>query len=140
MGKPGLIVVLIVLIAVCHADWSRETIGLYSRYYEVKVGNGRNDSIQRVYCCCYNGHVVEWSYDGNDWTMVDCGATPPSADNRLISLWIGDGRGDGTNRLYSASADGNVYEFSFEDGAWVMTTVRNRTIPLTESTERFSNV
>ncbi|MGB7056012.1 MAG: T9SS type A sorting domain-containing protein [bacterium] len=127
MGKRGvingLLLTFILLPIICYADWTQNTIGPYSRYYEVKVGDGRNDGVQRLYCCCYNGHVVEWSYGGNNWTMVDCGAAPQSADNRLISLWIGDGRGDGVHRIYSACADGNIYEFSYEGGIWVMSTV-----------------
>ncbi len=127
MGKHGSILKFLLpaifLAAFCHADWTQDIIGPYSRYYEVKVGGGRNDGVMRLYCCCYNGHVVEWSYDGNDWVMVDCGAAPQSADNRLISLWIGDGRGDGVQRVYSACADGNIYEFSYEDGTWVMSTL-----------------
>lgn len=115
-----LLFIIMFLPIVNYADWIQNTIGTYSRYYEVKVGDGRNEGIQRLYCCCYNGHVVEWSYDGNDWTMVDCGSAPPGADYRLISLWIGNGRGDGLNRLYSACADGNIYEFSYENGNWVM--------------------
>jgi hypothetical protein len=127
MRKNGSIIKFLLfvffLVALCYADWTRDTIGTYSRYYEAKIGDGRNDGVQRLYCCCYNGHVVEWSYDGNDWTMVDCGTSPPSADNRLISMWIGDGRGDGLNRLYSACADGNIYEFSYEGGVWVMSSI-----------------
>lgn len=111
--------VVIANTGVCWADWTRDTVGIYAHYYEVKVADGRNDGSQRVYCCCYNGHVVEWSFDGSDWTMVDCGAAPPGPDNRLISMWIGDGRGDGLNRLYSACANGYVYEFSYS-GAWIM--------------------
>jgi len=119
----GLLLAFIVLAGICHADWTEETIGPYSRYYEVKIGDGRNDGIHRVYCCCYNGHVVEWSYEGNDWTMVDCGSAPPGADYRLISLWIGNGRGDGLNRVYSACANGHIYEFSYDNGNWVMTSL-----------------
>ncbi len=114
------ILVAIANTSVCWADWTRDTVGLYARYYEVKVADGRNDGIQRVYCCCYNGHVVEWSYNGNDWSMVDCGSAPSGPDNRLISIWIGDGRGDGLNRVYSACANGYVYEFSYNGGSWVM--------------------
>ncbi|UCF70736.1 MAG: hypothetical protein JSW49_00205 [candidate division WOR-3 bacterium] len=117
------LLLLMVIVTVGHADWKRDTVGLYSRYYEVKVGDGRNDGVQRVYCCCYNGHVVEWSFDGYDWTMVDCGSVPLSADYRLISLRIGDGRGDGLNRIYSACADGNIYEFSYDGGVWSLDTV-----------------
>jgi hypothetical protein len=119
----GLLLVFLFLPIAGYADWTQSTIGPYSRYYEVKVGDGRNDGVERLYCCCYNGHIVEWSYGGNDWTMVDCGTAPPSADNRLISLWIGDGRRDGSNRIYSACADGNIYEFSYEGGIWVMSTL-----------------
>jgi hypothetical protein len=114
------ILVVISMTSISWAEWTRDTVGLYTRYYEVKVADGRNDNVQRVYCCCYNGHVVEWSFDGSDWTMVDCGTAPPGPDNRLISMWIGDGRGDGLNRLYSACANGSVYEFSYSGGAWIM--------------------
>ena len=127
MGKRGaingLLLTFVFLPIICYADWTQNTIGPYSRYYEVKVGDGRNDGVQRLYCCCYNGHVVEWSFDGNAWAMVDCGSAPPGADYRLISLWIGDGRGDGLHRIYSACADGNIYEFSYEGSTWVMSTV-----------------
>jgi hypothetical protein len=111
---------LVLLAGFCHADWTRDTVGLYARFYEVKVGEGRNDGVERIYCCCYNGHVVEWTFDGSNWSMEDCGAAPSGADNRLISLWIGDGRGDGVNRIYSACANGNVYEFSWSSVLWVM--------------------
>ncbi|MDH4211116.1 MAG: T9SS type A sorting domain-containing protein [candidate division WOR-3 bacterium] len=115
-----LLVTMLLLAAFCHADWTRDTVGIYTRYYEVKVGDGRNDNVERIYCCCYNGHVVEWSFEGNDWVMVDCGSVPPSADYRLISLCIGDGRRDGINRIYSACADGYIYEFSYDSGMWFM--------------------
>lgn len=110
----------VVMATVAHGDWMRDTVGLYSRYYEVKIGDGRNDGVQRVYCCCYNGHVVEWTFNGTDWEMIDCGSVPLSADYRLISLCIGDGRRDGINRIYSACADGYVYEFSYDGGGWSM--------------------
>ena len=115
-----LLLLAIFLAAICHGDWMRDTVGIYSRYYEVKIGDGRNDGVQRVYCCCYNGHVVEWTFNGNDWEMIDCGSVPLSADYRLISLCIGDGRRDGINRIYSACADGYVYEFSYDSGMWSM--------------------
>ncbi len=103
-------------------DWRKELIGPYSGsyYYEVKVGDGRNDGIQRVYCACWNGHVVEWTYNEDSWSMVDCGAAPPSSDNRMIGLWIGRGQNDGLNRLYGANADGHAYEFSYVDTTWEM--------------------
>ena len=120
LPQEWLLFSILLLVTFSHADWTRDTVGIYTWYYEVKVGDGRNDGVQRVYCCCYNGHVVEWSFDGNDWVMVDCGSVPPSADYRLISLCIGDGRRDGINRIYSACADGYVYEFSYDSGMWFL--------------------
>jgi len=103
-----------------NAGWIRDTVGVYSPYYCVIIGDGRNDGIQRVYCSCRNGYVVEWSFNAGNWDVVECGTAPPGPDIRMVSLWIGDGRRDNFNRLYVACANGNVYEFSFSGGVWIM--------------------
>jgi hypothetical protein len=109
---------LITLIPITgNAGWVKDTVGQYSWLYEVKVDDGRNDGVQRVYCACLNGHVIEWTYSNGSWTMVDCGTA--SGGQRLIGLWIGDGRRDGINRLYAACSHGNVYEYTYVDTTWI---------------------
>lgn len=116
------ILLTMILINLGWPGWVRKTVGTYSDFCNVKIGDGRNDGVQRVYCGCSNGHVVEWSFNNyrNTWEMVDCGKVPSESDNGIISLWVGNGRGDGLNRVYSTCSDGNIYEFTYSDRAWEM--------------------
>jgi hypothetical protein len=124
MARNSLLILLIAaLFGPAWADWTRETVGMYSWYYEVKVGDGRNDGVQRVYCSAADGHVVEWTYDAGAWSMMDCGGAEGSGDIRIISLWLGDGRGDEQNRLYGACANGDAYEFFWNGSEWEMDTI-----------------
>ncbi len=98
--------------------WVKDTIGYYGWLYEVKVGDGRNDGVQRVYCATLDGHVIELTCEFGSWIMADCGVNP--GGRRIIGLWIGNGRRDGLNRIYGASSWGNLYEYTYDDSIWVI--------------------
>jgi hypothetical protein len=108
-------------------DWRREIIGCYARFYEIKIGDARNDGIKRLYSACYNGNLMEWSFISDDtpWEMRRCGGATDNVDDaykRMISIWIGPGRNDGVNRIYAANANGDTYEFSYNESSdgWEM--------------------
>jgi len=89
------------------SDWIKKTVGAYNTFFDLKIGDGRNDGVQRVYCGCADGHIVEWTFNcsKNIWDMVVCGKAESMTTNTIRMLWIGDGRGDGLNRIYGASAN-----------------------------------
>ena len=68
-GKYLLIktVILLTLLSInlCWPDWIKKAVGTYNSILDIKVGDGRNDGVRRVYCGCTNGHVVEWSFNNN---------------------------------------------------------------------------
>jgi hypothetical protein len=109
-----------ILISLSWSGWIKNTVGTKSNFFDVKVGDGRNDGVLRVYCSCIDAHLIEWTYNNitNSWDMVDCGAIPSGGNDIMMSLWIGTGRGDGVNRIYSTSGNGNVYEFTCSDSGW----------------------
>lgn len=103
-----------------HVDWKLSTVGCVARYYEIKIGDVRNDGVNRIYAALHNGHLVEWSYLSDDtWEMRHIGGVPGGANERtdkserMISIWIGPGRNDGINRVYAANTNGNTYEFTY---------------------------
>ena len=103
-----------------HGDWELNTVGCVARYYEIKIGDVRNDGVNRIYAALHNGHLVEWSYVSEDtWEMRHIGGVPDGANERtdkserMISIWVGPGRNDGVNRVYAANVNGNTYEFSY---------------------------
>ena len=108
-------------------NWKMDLIGTYDWFYEIKIGDGRNDGINRLYSATYDGHLLEWTYNTTtyEWDMVNCGGVPganPSGNTRIISIWIEEGRNDGLNRIYGAAVDGNNYEFSYNTSSndWEM--------------------
>ena len=99
------------------SNWTREIVGTYSRFYEIKIGDARNDGVNRLYSAGFNGNLIEWSFVINGtWEKRYCGGVTDNVDeveNRLIGIWIGPGRNDGINRIYAADVNGDTYEFSY---------------------------
>lgn len=118
MLKVVRIIFLAFLFIFLSANWDMQIVGTYSWFYELKIGDGRNDGIDRIYASTYSGYLTEWTYNNGSWDMLECGHTT-GGDTRIISIWIGEARNDGLKRIYAASANGTVYEFSFDNGAWV---------------------
>lgn len=89
----------------------------------VRVGSIRSDNLNRVYVGTIGtGRVLEYSRSGSTWAgPVDAGGSPTGAE--IHDMTIGDGRGDGQDRLYAASYDHNVYEIWHDGTQWRQTTV-----------------
>lgn len=79
----------------------------------VVVGPGRNDSVNRLYSGTTGGsrYAVEFSWNGATWDSSWVDSTGGSGSYQDAT--IGDGRNDGIKRLYMASSDGSVYEFTY---------------------------
>ncbi len=79
----------------------------------VAVGPGRNDGVNRVYSGTTGGsrYALEYTWNGTDWdsSWVDSTGGSRSYQDALV----GDGRSDGVQRLYMASSDEYVYEFTY---------------------------
>ncbi len=89
--------------------------------YGVYVGAGRNDGVQRVYASNANGtqrdgQIYEFTWTGSTWSkaVVGIGATNWGMDQVVV----GNGRNDGTQRVYGGNLDGFLYEFSWTGSAW----------------------
>jgi len=63
----------------------------------------------RVYTSGADGSVSEYSYQGGSWTSTTLGG----GTGYLYGFHLGVGRNDGHARLYGASFDHLVYEYSF---------------------------
>ncbi len=107
--------------------WQPEIIGTYARFYEIKIGDGRNDGVNRLYAACHNGDLVEWTFvsEGSPFEMRYMGGVTDDVSDvskRMISIWLGQGRNDGVNRIYAANVNGNVYELSYDNAfdSWEM--------------------
>ncbi len=89
------------------------------------VGTARNDGIQRIYGCGYNGGILEYTFSNNQWEITSVG---PSGSLYFESISIGKARHDGVYRIYAAGSNGHIYELSYTGSSWVMSdlgSVRN---------------
>lgn len=79
----------------------------------LKLGDGRNDGVTRLYAANHDGHIYEISRDDVPGIedLGDCGGP-------LTDVAIGPGRGDGINRVYGACRDGSLHEFSWNGKSW----------------------
>lgn len=84
----------------------------------VRVGKVRTDGLNRVYVGTIGtGRVLEHSWNGTSWGGgVDVGGSPTNEE--IHDMTIGDGRGDGQDRIYAASYDKKVYEIWHDGTAW----------------------
>lgn len=89
-----------------------------SWYYDVTVGEGRNDGVMRVYSG--NSQVprslYELTWTGSAWEKARLGGMP----NMPRCVALGSGRSDGINRVYSGTTGGSRYalEYSWNGAAW----------------------
>lgn len=110
--------------------WEMSIIGSYDRFYEIKIGDGRNDGTNRLYSATYDGSLLEWTFETESapWRMRRCGGVTDDVSDskkRMISIWVGPGRNDGVKRVYAADVNGDNYEFSYDAAAdeWEMETI-----------------
>jgi hypothetical protein len=87
----------------------------------IAIGDGRNDGVQRIYVSIDTlgpggkGIIAEYSYEGGNWVISWVG-------NNELWFWpvaVGQGRNDTVNRVYAASVDNHVYEFTYNGSQWI---------------------
>ncbi|MDI6841092.1 MAG: hypothetical protein QMD71_09675 [bacterium] len=109
-----MILVVVVIFSYVWGDWNTIKIGTLPTFlYQVAVGDGRNDGIDRVYVSTYDGYIYEGTYYGG-WSWVEVGH---SDSERMLDVTVGNGRGDGINRVYGGSQS-TAYEFTYTPGGW----------------------
>jgi hypothetical protein len=122
------VIITITAVLMCitynYADWTRTYVGWAPTVLnQIRVGDGRNDGIQRVYAVCEDAHAYEWTYNGTSWTRVDMGQI--SGSGWCLGIDMGDGRNDGLNRIYITRIDGHVHEYFYVDTEWTITDLGN---------------
>lgn len=81
----------------------------------ITVGQGRNDGMNRIYCCGSEGDIYEYTFTGNSWDRETFG---PGGEFPVDEIAIGAARNDGVNRVYAAGHNGVIYELSFTGAMW----------------------
>lgn len=81
--------------------------------HNMGMGPGRNDGITRLYAGSLDGSLYEISYTGSSWTQSTVGTQSASVFHAIV----GDGRGDGTNRVYGARGNA-VWEYTWTGSGW----------------------
>ncbi len=84
------------------------------------IGEGRNDGVTRIYGVHYLGYLhtpgvsllIESSWNGT--TYVENQILSHSA----VITRVGDGRGDGVNRVYVSATGDHIYEYTYSAGNW----------------------
>ena len=105
------------------AQWNVQSFGsgILTNPFDLKVGDGRGDGIDRVYVSERNGDVTEWTYANDQWSNTDIA----KGVKNLALLALGDACGDGVARLYFAELvrDGVLKEAAWTDGVWTVRTI-----------------
>jgi hypothetical protein len=84
------------------------------------IGEGRNDGVRRIYGVHYLGYLhtpgasllIESSWNGS--TFVESQILSHSA----VITRVGEGRGDGVNRVYVSATGDHIYEYTYSAGNW----------------------
>ncbi len=119
-----LIVFAMVGISMLYGQWNKSLVGTAPDVLNlIRVGDGRNDGVQRVYAICEDAHVYEWTYTGSGWQRADLGPMPGSG--WCLGIDIGKGKNDGLNRIYATRIDGNIHEYFYNGSQWVRTSLGN---------------
>lgn len=116
---------LLLIVCFSFSQWNKTLVGTAPNVLNIiRVGNGRNDGVQRVYAICEDARVYEWTYiGGGNWNRTVVGTLPGTG--WCLGIDIGKGRNDGLNRIYATQIDGNVYEFFYNGTQWVRTALGN---------------
>jgi len=91
--------------------------------FGIAVGDGRNDTVQRVYegvLDTVGGHVYayEFSWNGAGWDslrVADLGV------GQVTGVAVGDARNDGINRVYVLQRNSGVFEFTYDGETFAQT-------------------
>lgn len=101
------------------ADCGAGTSGT-SKFYDMVVGNGRNDGKNRFYLAAHES-IYELSYTGTSWQYTIVASPAPAGFIATVS--VGPGRNDGENRVYAEPcmlSGCSLVEYSY-DGTWAKT-------------------
>lgn len=108
------------------AVWTISTIGSTGTPNNtIRVGALKDDGLERVYVGTIGtGRMLEYTWNGTAWAgPIDVGGSPGGME--IHDCNIGDGRGDGKQRLYAASYDFNIYEIWHDATGWHQMAVGN---------------
>lgn len=127
MKITKLILTIIFLIFPIFSQWNIDTIGIgvlsgATPPFDVAVGNGRNDGINRLYVSSKNDNLTEFTFSNGQWG--DAEVVPYVRNIGLIA--IGDGRGDGSSNVYWSEfmgIVGCVFEASWNGSEWNIDTI-----------------
>ncbi len=91
--------------------------------YAIAVADGRNDAVLRIYQGVFDAllgqfHAYELSWNGADW---DASRLNSGLLAQVTDIVVGDGRNDGTNRVYVAVWDTGLREFTYNGSGWDQT-------------------
>lgn len=101
--------------------WSLVSMGDSGDTRNVGVGIGRNDGVQHVYAALLQGgRVREFTWSGTSWKFSEL---TDSVGAQLVHAYVLAGRGDGVERVYTSSGNGNSYEFSWNGSGWTTYTL-----------------
>jgi hypothetical protein len=104
-----------------NGEWQR--LKIHSRDVgEFAIADGRNDGILRIYAGSReggDGGLVEFTWNGSEYIKVVL-MFEGILQGRIQATYVGDGRGDGKNRVYVNEWNGRLFELSYEDPSWVL--------------------
>ena len=88
-----------------------------------RVGQGRNDGINRVYVSATGDHVYEYTYSAGNWQEMDICSDAPY--NTRCGLAIGKAQSDGHTRVYSTGLRpyGDIREHTWDGSQWTDTII-----------------
>jgi hypothetical protein len=91
--------------------------------FAIAVADGRNDTVLRIYQGVFDAilgqfHAYELSWNGADW---DSSRLNSGSLSQVMGIVVGDGRNDGTNRIYVVVRDSGVREFTYNGSGWDQT-------------------
>lgn len=87
---------------------------------EFAVADARGDGLLRIYAGSReggDGGVVEYTWTGERYepTVISIAG---ALQGRIQTTYVGDGRGDGQNRLYANEWGGRLFELTWSEGEW----------------------
>ena len=99
--------------------------GVMTESYDITIGAGRNDSINRLYVSSKAGGVYEWTYNKTTKSWSD--VLISNVDNKLETIALGQARNDDTTRLYFTEFGGNgrVHEATWRGNSWNIVIIDN---------------
>jgi hypothetical protein len=119
MARNIIVFITIMYSSYAVAGWRVERIGRcpIAHLEQVKIADGRNDGINRVYVASARGGIYEWTYSSGSWNYT----TVYRDEGSWYMLSIGNGRNDGINRIYAGEghvSSGDIIELTFTGGTW----------------------